>query len=110
MTVQEFRDSLRREEPPSHLSLALAGLWWDAKCDWKRGHESAQQDEGPAGSWVHAYLHRKEGDLSNAGYWYRRAGKPAATSSLEEEWLEITELLLRDAGTDLGRSSPCRAR
>jgi len=96
MTLQEFRDSLRREEPPSHLSCALAGLWWDAKGNWDKAHESAQGDEGPAGSWVHAYLHRKEGDTSNAGYWYRRADKPPARSSLEEEWIEIAESLLSE--------------
>ena len=96
MTLEEFRASLSRDEPPSELSLALAGLWWDAKGDWKRAHESAQQDEGPAGSWVHAYLHRKEGDSSNAGYWYGRAQKVPATISLEQEWLAITESLLKD--------------
>ncbi len=94
MTLEEFRQSLSRENPPAGLSLPLAGLWWDAKGDWTRAHESAQQDERRDGAWVHAYLHRKEGDLSNAGYWYRRAGKPASQSSLDEEWLEITESLL----------------
>jgi hypothetical protein len=74
--------------------LALASLWWDAKGDWKRAHESAQQDEGPAGSWVHAYLHRKEGDSSNAGYWYTRANKMPAKDSLQHEWQAITEALL----------------
>ena len=97
MTLQELRQSLLRDEPPSHFSLALAGLWWDAKGNWNKAHESAQQDEGRAGSWVHAYLHRKEGDSSNAGYWYRRAGKPPARSSLEQEWTEIAESLLSEA-------------
>jgi hypothetical protein len=101
MTLQEFRHSLTREEPPGHLGFALVGLWWDAKGNWKQAHESAQQDQGPAGSWVHAYLHRKEGDSSNAGYWYRRAGKPPAKSSLEQEWLEIAESLLRGAEPNL---------
>jgi hypothetical protein len=96
MTLQEFHDSLRRDEPPRHFNCALAGLWWDAKGDWKRAHESAQQDEGPAGAWVHAYLHRKEGDASNAGYWYKRAGKTPSRNSLEEEWLQITEALLSE--------------
>lgn len=95
MTIEEFRDTLREARPPAGLDLALAGLWWDAKGDWAKAHESAQQDEGPAGSWVHAYLHRKEGDLPNAGYWYRRAGKSEARNSLEEEWRDITEALLR---------------
>ena len=74
MTFDHFRQSLTDAEPPAGITLALAGLWWDAKGDWKRAHESAQQDEGPEGSWVHAYLHRKEGDAPNARYWYRRAG------------------------------------
>jgi hypothetical protein len=99
MTLEEFRRSLMRDEPPPHLSLALTGLWWDAKGNWKQAHESAQQDEGPAGSWVHAYLHRKEGDSSNAGYWYRRADKPPARNSLEQEWTKIAESLLSEAET-----------
>jgi len=94
MTLQEFRDSLVRDEPSCELNFALAGLWWDAKGDWNRAHDAAQQDEGPAGAWVHAYLHRKEGDSSNASYWYKRADKIPPQSSLEQEWLDITESLL----------------
>src|SRR6201987_3758037 len=96
MTLEEFRDSLSRAEAPPGLNLALAGLWWDAKGDWRRAHESAQQDEGPQGSWVHAYLHRKEGDQGNAAYWYKRAGKPVCREPLESEWLSIvTDLLAK---------------
>ena len=62
MTLDEFRQSLTTTGPPVGLTLALAGLWWDAKGDWTRAHECAQQDEGPDGSWVHAHLHHKEGD------------------------------------------------
>jgi len=91
MTFEAIRESLKAPHPPQGLSLALTGLWWDAKSDWTRAHESAQQDEGPDGSWVHAYLHRKEGDLSNAAYWYGRAGKPV---SRETEWQQIVERLL----------------
>jgi len=94
MTLAQFRDSLSSAEPSSKLTPALAGLWWDAKGDWTRAHETAQQDEGPEGSWVHAYLHRKEGDISNAGYWYGRAGQPPAHGSSEQEWEEITRALL----------------
>ena len=94
MTLDEFRDSLQRPAPSPELSFALAGLWWDAKGSWEQAHESAQQDEGPAGSWVHAYLHRKEGDASNASYWYSRAGKAPASGSFEQEWLEIAKELL----------------
>jgi hypothetical protein len=94
MTLQQFRDSLRDQEPPSGLSVALAGLWWDAKGQWTRAHETAQQDESPSGAWVHAYLHRKEGDPSNAGYWYGRAGKTPSHSSFQQEWAEIADALL----------------
>lgn len=97
MTLEEFRQSLQGDEPPGDLTPALTGLWWDAKGSWKQAHESAQQDEGPAGSWVHAYLHRKEGDSSNAAYWYRRANKPPSQSPFEQEWLNIAESLLSRA-------------
>jgi hypothetical protein len=60
MILDEFRQSLTATEPPAGLTLALAGLWWDGKGDWNMAHASAQQDEGPEGNWVHAYLHRKE--------------------------------------------------
>jgi hypothetical protein len=95
MTLDEFRQSLIATEPPAGLSHALTGLWWDAKGEWKRAHESAQQDEGVAGSWVHAYLHRKEGDQANAAYWYNRAGKPVCREPLDAEWLSIVRSLLR---------------
>lgn len=94
MDVQTFRQSLEAEAPPKEVGPALGALWWDAKGDWAKAHECAQQDEGADGSWVHAYLHRKEGDLSNAGYWYRRCGKSAAASSLEAEWTAIARELL----------------
>ena len=94
MTLQEFRESLCEPAPPTPENLALAGLWWDAKGDWTRAHESAQQDEGPAGAWVHAYLHRKEGDTSNARYWYNRAGKKPTQVPLDREWEEIASSLL----------------
>ena len=94
MTLDQFRESVKLDAPPLESGLALSGLWWDAKGNWDRAHESAQQDEGIAGSWVHAYLHRKEGDISNAGYWYRRAGKPVCKASLGQEWSEIVKALL----------------
>ena len=96
MTLDEFRESTEGEQPSAELTLALTGLWWDAKGDWNHAHESAQQDTSPAGSWVHAYLHRKEGDASNAAYWYRRAGKPPAKKPLDQEWVEIAGRLLSD--------------
>jgi hypothetical protein len=96
VTLEEFRESLAGDVPSLELDRALAGLWWDAKGDWNKAHDSAQEDEGPAGSWVHAYLHRKEGDESNAGYWYRRAGRTPSRATLQEEWTEIVNALLSD--------------
>jgi hypothetical protein len=94
MTFSEFEASLRRKTPPPSLLPALRALWWDAKGDWKAAHECAQADEGDSScDWVHAYLHRKEGDASNARYWYRRAGKPAAATSHVEEWRAIAEAM-----------------
>lgn len=98
MTLEQFRDTLSRDEPPRQLSVALLALWWDAKNNWKQAHDVAGQDEGPAAAWVHAYLHRKEGDPANAGYWYRRANRSPASGPLEPEWVEIARSLL--AGTD----------
>jgi hypothetical protein len=94
MTLDDFRQSLTADQPPAQFLPALLGLWWDAKGDWKKAHESAQQDEGPEGSWVHAYLHRKEDDQSNAEYWYGRAGKPVCQEPLDAEWLGIVRELL----------------
>jgi hypothetical protein len=95
MTLDELRQSLTASDPPAGLSHALAGLWWDAKGDWTRAHESVQQDEGKDGSWVHAYLHRKEGDQGNAAYWYSRVRKPVCREPLDAEWRNIVTALLR---------------
>ena len=95
MEFNEFRESLKSAAPPDGLPAALEALWWDAKGSWDKAHESAQRDEGPDGAWVHAYLHRKEGDLSNAKYWYRRADRAAAYGDLEKEWAAIVAVLLR---------------
>jgi hypothetical protein len=94
MTLDEFCQSLTATEPPAGLTRALAGLWWGGKGDWARAHESAQQDEGRDGSWVHAYLHRKEGDQGNAAYWYSRAGKPVCREPLGAEWDSIVTHLI----------------
>ncbi len=98
MDVAAFRASLEAESPPAELSDALRALWLDAKGDWDGAHEAAQADEGGAGDWVHAYLHRKEGDAGNSAYWYRRAGKPVCKTSLGEEWGTIVEALLKSEG------------
>jgi len=94
MDFDGFEKSLAGKAPPDELSDAVCALWWDAKGDWNAAHECAQADEGAAGSWVHAYLHRKEGDAGNAAYWYRRAGKPVAVTSLEAEWRALAQALL----------------
>lgn len=95
MDLEEFRRSFTGAQPPAGLNAALAGLWWDAaRKDWDKAHESAQQDEGPPGAWVHAYLHRKQGDADNAAYWYSRAAKPVSQSSFDDEWLQIAKALL----------------
>ena len=94
MNLTEFRSSTTLEQPAPGLSLPLQTLWWEAKGDWKRAHECAQEDHSAKGSMVHAYLHRVEGDLSNAGYWYSRAGRPQATCSLAEEWQALADELL----------------
>ena len=84
-----FKQSLAADAPPAGLSLAAAALWWDAKGKWDRAHECAQEQEDKVGAWVHAYLHRKEGDLSNADYWYAQAGRSRPNATLDEEWAEI---------------------
>lgn len=94
MTLDELRKSLTATEPLASLKHALAGLWRDAKGDWKRAHEAAQQDEALDGPCDHGYLHRKEGDQSNAAYWYSRAGKPLCREPLDVEWLGIVKTLL----------------
>ena len=96
MDLAAFRASLAAAAPPDGLSPALQALWWDARDDWDKAHALAQTDEGGAGDWVHAYLHRKEGDAANAGYWYRRAGKPASRAPLAEEWAAIATALLAE--------------
>jgi hypothetical protein len=80
-------------DAPAGLAPPLAALWWDARGDWERAHEAAQSVDTAEGAWVHAYLHRKEGDLSNADYWYRRAGRRHPSVSLEAEWAEIAAAL-----------------
>ena len=94
MDFSTFEESLVQEAPPEGLSLALQALWHDANGDWDEAHRLAQQQDDHDGAWVHAYLHRKEGDPSNAAYWYRRAHQPVSHRTLEEEWQTIAETLL----------------
>lgn len=91
-----FKSSVSRAAPPPDLSAALQALWWAAKGDWDRAHKIVQDDDGTEAAWVHAYLHRVEGDLSNAQYWYHRATQPVARGALEAEWVDIVEALISD--------------
>lgn len=94
MTLDHLRASLHQSEPPATLPPLLAALWWEAKGDWHQAHEIAQAENGPDAAWVHAYLHRKEGDTANAGYWYRQARQPHCTLPLDAEWEQIASALL----------------
>lgn len=97
MTLADFKKTVAAAAPPAGLSDALVALWHDAHGDWNAAHATAQDIHDADGSWIHAYLHRKEGDLSNAGYWYCRAGKPESRGSLEAEWEQIANTLLERA-------------
>jgi len=94
MDIAAFRTSVAGEAPPAGMGLPLQALWWDAKGDWGKAHACAQDEKTPTGSAVHAYLHRVEGDLSNAGYWYNRAGRSADTGPLAAEWDRLVGELL----------------
>jgi hypothetical protein len=94
MDLQAFRNSIAKSQPPAGLTPALQALWWDAKGDWDKAHERAQLRDDAAGMRVHAYLHRKEGDQSNADYWYRRCDAVPSTLTLEEEWQELARAFL----------------
>jgi hypothetical protein len=91
MTIEEFRASSTREEPPGGLPAPVEALWWDAKGDWTRAHGLVDELETPEGMAVHAYLHRKEGEAWNADYWYKRAGRRFHRATLEEEWAALVE-------------------
>lgn len=94
MTLAAYIASLDGASPAPDLGAPLAGLWWAAKGDWDQAHKIVQDESSREAAWVHAYLHRVEGDLGNAGYWYRQAGQPAATDSLQAEWERIAATLL----------------
>ncbi len=90
MTLAEFEAA-----DGSAFGEALLALWWDARGDWERAHEIAQEIETGDSAWVHAYLHRKGGEIANAAYWYRRAGRPKATGDLRAEWERMVRELLQ---------------
>ena len=116
MTLKDFKSSLLQSKPPDYLNNLLLALWYDAKGDvsadpsrrrlaeadkaggeagWDKAHKIAQDINDSNGAWIHAYLHRKEGDESNASYWYSHAGRKFSNLSLEEEWDEIAEAMLK---------------
>ncbi len=95
MTFEEFQQTVTTGPPPPGLTAALLALWHDGRGEWDEAHRVAQDIDDEIGAWVHAYLHRKEGDEGNAAYWYRRARKPVASGSLEAEWSDIVNALLK---------------
>jgi len=94
VTPAALAASISKSAPPTDLAPTVQALWWAAKGDWDQAHKIVQDESSRDAAWVHAYLHRVEGDLGNAGYWYRQAGQPAAKDSLEAEWERIAATLL----------------
>lgn len=94
MDFKTYVESLDAARPPEALSRTLVSLWWDRKGQWDRAHSIAQDIDTDQGSAVHAYLHREEGVLWNADYWYRRAGRVRPEISLEEEWVQLVREML----------------
>ncbi len=95
MVLNEFIQLTDADNPPKNISQNLLALWYDSKGDWRKAHEIVQETSGFEGDWIHAYLHRKEGDLGNANYWYSRVGKIRPNFSLQMEWEQIVEYLLK---------------
>jgi hypothetical protein len=95
MTIQEFQSSLSKPTPPEGIDELLTALWHDAKQNWDRAHQIVQNIESTDAAWIHAYLHRKEGDIGNARYWYSRAERSPSTLPLEKEWEQIVHELLQ---------------
>jgi len=94
MDIDFLRESLKKDNPPTGLSVYVQAMWYDAKGNWNKAHELVQSIEDKKASWIHAYLHRKEGDVYNADYWYAKAAKKRSSLSLDEEWKEIVLALL----------------
>lgn len=96
MTLEQFRAC---QSEPAGLTPPLRAMWHDVKDDWDAAHRIAQDDDSPEAAWVHAYLHRREGDISNARYWYARAGRREYHGSLQLEWEGIVRALLPAGGS-----------
>jgi hypothetical protein len=95
MDLAAFKESLTRETPPAGLAPALQALWWDAKGDWDKAHHCVDSEDGKDAARVHAYLHRKEGDAANAGYWYSTVGTAPYGDTLDAEWAELAAARLK---------------
>ena len=95
MTFDDYLESIENDRPSAELSETLRSLWWDKKGDWDVAHAIAQEIPSVQGSAVHAYLHREEGVLWNADYWYSRAGRERPNIPLEKEWKLLVEEMLR---------------
>ncbi|SFE81109.1 hypothetical protein SAMN05518672_110168 [Chitinophaga sp. CF118] len=93
MTLADFITSLSQETPPQGLTAYLQALWWDGKGNWQKAHDIIEHVDDDTAAWIHAYLHREEGDNGNARYWYARAGRKMPEVSLKEEWKMITGAL-----------------
>jgi hypothetical protein len=96
MTLPNFKRTLSANNPPADLSVYLKALWYEAKDQWDKAHQLIQDLPDKNASWIHAYLHRKEGDTSNADYWYNRANRKRPAISLTEEWEQIANTFLAD--------------
>jgi hypothetical protein len=94
MTFSAFKETFSGTVPPSSLSIYAQSLWYDAKGNWSKAHELIQDEPDKNAAWIHAYLHRKEGDSWNADYWYNRAGRKRPAVSLEEEWEQLVTAFL----------------
>jgi hypothetical protein len=94
MNLTAFKESIQQNQLPANTSVYLQSLWYDAKGDWEKAHELIQDLPDKSASWIHAYLHRKEGDVWNADYWYSKAGKKRPAISLDEEWEQIVAAFL----------------
>jgi hypothetical protein len=99
MTQADFKRSLASKTPPSGLSPALIALWWAGNDKWDKAHEIVMNEADADCAWVHAYLHRVEGDRDNARYWYRQAKREPASGSLTSEWAMIAAAQLRSKGS-----------
>lgn len=94
MNLESLKVTLSGNTPPPAQSVYIQALWFDAKGDWSKAHDLIQDLTDKKAAWIHAYLHRKEGDSWNADYWYKKAGQNRPMVSLEEEWEQITSQLL----------------